>query len=523
MPKAKHCFEISWEVCNKVGGIYTVVASKARQMIKHYGDGYIAVGPYFPKKAFGTFEEILPPEAIKNVFDRLRNDGIDCHYGNWLVTGSPKVILIDFTRFTEKTNNIKKEFWDNYGLDTLGTTYYDVDEPLIWSYAAGTMIAALSEVLDGQGVAHCHEWLAGGALLRLKSTNVATVFTTHATMLGRTLVSDHVNIYDQLDTINPEAEAHRRGQGLWSKWQIEHLCANNADIFTTVSEITGIEATRLLGRKPEVLLFNGLDMAKFPTFEECSVRHKLFKSKLFEFIMYTFFPYYTFDLNNTLIFFLSGRYEFHDKGIDVFIRALGRLNDKLKDEKSNMTIVAFIFVPGNIRGIKAEMLENRTMFFDVHDFVHDDINDIANNIIRNIIGGRDVAKGALFDEDSMQEVKRKVLRFKKKGQPPVCTHDLYDENQDAILNTLINAGLDNMEDDKVKAIYYPIYLTGADGLLNVSYYESMQGGHLGVFPSIYEPWGYTPLEAAALGVPSITSDLAGFGRRSEERRVGKEC
>jgi len=514
MVDAKHCFEVSFEVCNKVGGIYTVVASKARQMIKQYGDGYITIGPYFPKKAFGVFEEKMPPDDIKKVFDTLHSEGIDCHYGTWLVTGNPKAILIDFSQFTKHTDGIKKELWDKFQLDTLGTTYYDVDEPLVWSWAAGKFIAGLAHSLEGPIVAHCHEWLTGGCLLYLKGVgaHVATVFTTHATMLGRTLASQDVKLYDILDRINPEQEARSRGQGLWAKYQMERLCAQQAHAFTTVSEITGIEAEKLLGRKPDVLLFNGLDMEKFPTFEESSVRHKLFKDKIFDYIMYHFFPYYSFDLGNTLIYFLSGRYEFHDKGIDVFIRALGKLNDKLKKDKIPKTVVVFLWVPGNIRGVKAEVLENKTYYSDIKGFIEDNVIDIEHNVIHSVLSRTPIQDSTIFSEEEQEEIKRRALRFKRKGIPPLSTHDLYDEGNDPIMRTLIDVGLDNCDDDLVKVVYYPIYLTGTDGLLNLSYYESMQGAHLGVFPSYYEPWGYTPLEAGALGVPSVTSDLAGFGR-----------
>ena len=512
--KAKHCFEVSFEVCNKVGGIYTVVASKARHMIKQYGDGYITIGPYFPKKAYGVFEEKVPPDTIKAAIEKLRSQGIDCHYGTWLVTGNPKAILIDFTRFTSQTNAIKKDLWDAFGLDTLGTTYYDVDEPLVWSTAAGKVIEELSNVIEGPIVGHFHEWLAGAGLLHLKRNRVkvGTVFTTHATMLGRTLASADIDLYNVLDTINPEEEARKRGQGLWAKYQIERLCANNADVFTTVSEITGIEAEKLLGRKPDVLVFNGLDMEKFPTFEESSVHHKLFKNKIFDFILYHFFPYYSFDLDNTLIYFLSGRYEFHDKGIDVFIQALGKLNDKLKNDKVQKTVVTFFWVPGNIRGIKPEVLENKTLYTDFKEFVRDNIDEVQHKVLHSLVANKDITKSVLFNEEALDEIRRKILRFRRKGQPSISTHDLYNEDSDQIMNALKAVGLDNAEDDRVKVVYYPIYLTGTDGLLDVSYYESMQGSHLGVFPSYYEPWGYTPLEAGALGVPSVTSDLAGFGR-----------
>ena len=511
--KAKVCCEVSWEVCNKVGGIFTVVSSKASKMVEHYHDNYFTIGPFFPSKTFGTFEEKMPPDRLRMVFDDLKHEGIECHYGTWLIKGSPNTILIDFSNFAKHKDGIKKYLWDKFQIDTLGTDYNDVDEPLIWAWAAGKLVEKISYVADGPTVGHFHEWLAGGGILYLKGNNirVSTVFTTHATMLGRTLASEG-RLYEVLDTIDADAEATKRGQGTKAKHFLEKMSAQKAEIFTTVSEITGMEADKLLGRKPDVLLPNGLDMAKYPTFEELSIRHKLMKTKIFDFLIASFFPYYSFDFDNTLVFFLAGRYEFHDKGIDLFIKALGRLNDRLKAEKSGKTIVAFFWVPGNIKGIKQSVLESKTYYRDLKESIADEIDDIEHNILHALISNAPLTQENVFAEDLREEIKRKVLRFKRKGRPPVATHDLYNDNDDAILRTFADVGLDNDADDRVKVMYYPIYLTGADGLLDITYYEAMQGSHLGVFPSYYEPWGYTPLEAGALGVPSVTTDLAGFGR-----------
>lgn len=510
--KADYLFEVSWEVCNKVGGIYTVVKSKAAQILKFYDGRYFLIGPYFPQKAFGEFTEELPPEQIKAVFDKLKNEGIICHFGKWHIDGMPNAILIDFAGFTGRKNEIKTELWNNYKIDSLTTEYFSFDEPVIWSYAAGRLIEELSNAFPGKSfVAQFHEWLSGAGLLYLKSrkAKVATVFTTHATMLGRTIASS-AELYDILDKIEPDAEAYK--YNVHAKHQTEKACAANSDVFTTVSEITAIEATRLLNKKPDVLLPNGLNLKKFPTFEEASIRHHLYKRKIKDFIMFYFFPFYTFDLDETLIYFLSGRYEFHDKGVDVFIKALGRLNKQLKDEKSGKTIVAFFWIPGNIRGIKPELLENKTFFEDVREIVHDNIEDFKEKITYALITKKACDERLLFGEELLEEVNRRLLRFPKKGNPALTTHNLYDEDKDLILNAFRQSGLNNEKDDKVKVVFYPIYLTGADGLLDLSYAESMEGSHLGVFPSFYEPWGYTPLESGALGVPSITTDLAGFGR-----------
>ncbi len=515
-PRANRCFEISWEVCNKVGGIYTVVSSKAAQMISRYGkDNYLLIGPHFPKKSWGIFEERLAPEPYKRIFEELRKEGIVCSYGTWLVKGNPNAILIDFSGFAKEANNIKRNLWDWFGIDSLGTTYFDFDEPVIWSYAVGRLLERINSVDPSiRSVAHCHEWLSGATLLYLKKNapGVGTVFTTHATMLGRALSSAGFDLYANLQKVNPEDEARRMGQSMWAKFLMERACAKQANVFTTVSEITGIEAQYLLGRKPEVLLLNGLDMDKFPTFEEASLRHRHYKSKIKEFCLSYFFPYSTFDLDNTLFYFLAGRYEFRDKGVDVYIKSLAKLNELLKGDQAKRTVVAFIFIPGNVRGTKMEVLENRSQFEDLKESVTENIETIQTRMLYGLIETKELGCSFLFEEEALEEVHRKALRMHRKGIPPISTHDLFDEDQDQIIQALRQAGLDNRPENPVKVVFYPVYLSGADNLLNTTYYESMHGCHLGIFPSLYEPWGYTPLEASALGVPSITTDLAGFGR-----------
>ena len=512
--KADIFFEVSWEVCNKVGGIFTVVASKAPQIMNHYKD-YWLVGPYFPKKAFGVFEEVVVPEHCRECFERLKQQGIEVHTGKWLVKGTPNVMLVDFTNFSAQKNDIKRKLWDDYKIDSLHTDWFDFDEPVVFATAAGKVIEEFLHMYEGKKVvAQFHEWLSAAGLLHLKSgkANVGTVFTTHATTLGRSIAAADKNLYEVLDRINPDENAKNRGASVYAKHLLEKAAAKHADVFTTVSEITGIESEKLLGRKPDVLLMNGLDMEKFPTFEEASVKHKLFKARIKQFLTYYFFPYQSFDMENTLIYFLAGRYEFTDKGVDVCIQALGKLNEKLKEEKSKKTIVCFFWIPGNIRAIKPDLLENKTYFLDLKDSIDDETDLLKTRILSLLITKGEITRETLLDAEFMQEVKPKILRLSRKGTPPVSTHDLFDEQSDAILNAFRQASLFNRTEDRVKVVFYPIYLTGADGLLDTSYYESMQGSHLGIFPSYYEPWGYTPLEAAALGVSSVTTDLSGFGR-----------
>ena len=517
-PKADFLFEASWEVCNKVGGIYTVVRSKITPTKDYYGENYFLVGPYIPENAHGEFEQKVPPDYLEGPFSNLKRMGIICHYGLWLVPGTPHTILIDFHSFFSSKNDIKKELWEGFGVDSLGTDFNDFDIPIIWSYAVGLMLKEIKEVMpEKKIVAQFHEWLAGAGLLHLKKNNIkiGTVFTTHATMLGRTLASQDVNIYSLLDQLKPEEEA--RKNGIISKFHMERECAKATDVFTTVSEITALEAEKLLGRKPDVVLANGLDMDKFATFDELMIKHRFFKNKIKEFLSYYFFPYYKFDMAETQLFFTCARYEFHTKGLDILIKALAVLNRQLKEEKSNKTIVTFFWIPGNIRGIKPEIIKDKTQYFDLKESIEENLSDIRERILNLIVTDKKITEETLFDEDVNLIINKKLKTLKKEGTPPLCTHNLFNEDQDAILNGFRQAGLLNKEEDRVKVIFYPIYLTGADSLLDTAYYESMLGSNLGIFPSYYEPWGYTPFEAAALACPSITTDLAGFGRFIEPK------
>ncbi len=514
---ADYLFEISWEVCNKVGGINTVIKTKADYVKQHYDDHYFVVGPYFPQKLSGEFIEKAPLDFLKPVFENLKKEGIVCHYGRWLIKGEPNTMLVDFSGFTYKKNDIKADFWNSYKIDSLNSEYFSYDEPMIWGYAVGKLLELISKNLSNKKiVAQFHEWLAGGALLYLKKNKVkiATVFTTHATMLGRVTAS-YKNIYAELEKMDPEKECYNFKVN--DKHQTERTCANVCEVFTTVSEITGIEAEHILKRKPDVILPNGLNLDKFPTFEEASIKHHLLKGKIKEFIMYYFFPYYTFDLDNTLIYFICGRYEFHDKGIDIFIKALSRLNERLKKEKSEKTIVAFFWIPGNVKAIRPELLESKTFYEDVKDDVGDSLEDIKERIVYSLVSGAKITGNSILHPDFLYDIKTKVMKLKRKGKPELSTHYLQDEDKDLILSSFRKYNLLNNVDDRVKVIFYPIYLTGADGLLDTNSYEGMQGSHLGVFPSFYEPWGYTPLEAAAMCVSSVTTDLAGFGRYVEKK------
>ncbi len=514
--KTECLFEVSWEVCNKVGGIYTVIKSKADSELQLHGENYFLIGPYFLNKIIGTFDEKSPPDELMEIFEDLKKEGIICHYGKWLIKGEPKVILIDFINYTYWTNNIKKEIWDSYKIDSLNTSYFDFDETIVWSYCVGKFIEKYKNKFDKKIVAHFHEYLAGTGLLYLKKNNVkvGTVFTTHATILGRTLDMNNIDIYNDIKRINPIEEAYK--YGIQAKFLLEKACAKNCGVFTSVSKITALECEHFLERYPDVILENGLNISKYPSYEEVAVKHILFRNKIKEFLSYYFLPYYTINLENTLIFFISGRYEFHNKGIDVTIEALAKLNEALKRENSEMNIVVFFWIPTDTIRIKQELIENRNYFKDVQDSIEEGLPEIKSRLIRDLITKESngdnglCSTDSLLDNTTLYELKTKILRFLKKGQPSLCTHDLNYDN-DAILSSFVKFNLLNKHDDKVRVIFYPIYLSGADALLDLNYEEAIMGSHLGIFPSYYEPWGYTPLETAALGVPAITTDVGGFG------------
>ncbi len=516
-------FEISWEVCNKVGGIFTVLSSKSRQMKEYYGENYFLVGPYIPESSKKTFKEEAIPENYKNLYNELKDKGIIFHYGTWLEEGEPKVFLVDYRNFWSQINDIKREIWENFGLDSLNSPY-DFNEPVLWSWAVGILMEGLGKIHnDKKIVLHAHEWLSGGAVLYLKKikSNIATVFTTHATTLGRTLAGHGSDLYSILKNINPRDESYKYGVN--AKHGLEKITAHTCDAFTTVSQITSLEAKYILEKEADVLLPNGLDMSKFASFEELTLRHSTYRNKLREFALYYFFPYYNIDLKNTLFFFTASRYEFHNKGLDIFIETLGKLNEKMKRDKSDKTVVTFFWVPASVNGIRQEVIEAREAFQDIKDLLDEKEGGIHENLLYAIASNNKINEKTIFENDVLLDIKKKIIQLKSKsGSAPLSTHELQNPESDPILNAFKQAGLLNKEEDRAKVIFYPIYLSGADGLSDFDYYQSIQACHLGVFPSYYEPWGYTPLETAALGVSSLTSNLSGFGRYFYEKLHDKK-
>lgn len=508
----KTIFELSWEVCNKVGGIYSVISSKACIMNKTYD--YCALGPYIRKKAEVEFSEEEPPEKFKAAIKEMEKKNIRIHYGTWLIKGEPKSLLFETEKAEINREELKKLLWEKYGIDSLFSGI-EFEEPMIFSWCVADFLKILennNKLNAEKTILHAHEWMSGFSILKIKSekSKIKTVFTTHATMLGRSISGNTKNLYETLGNFNVWEKA--KELGVIDKHTAEKAAANAADVFTTVSEITAREARIIHNRKPEVILMNGLDMDNFPSIEDTSIEHINSREAIREFLAYTFFPYYRFNLEHNLSFFLAGRYEFENKGMDIFIESLGKLNKHLKEKNEDRTITAFFFLAMPNQGVKEELLENKNHYRHIKNYVEINSKEFTRKIVNDFLGSEKISKD-VFSDEFKEEMRKDVLRFRREGYPVLCTHKLHEqEENNSIIKAFRDNGLNNSEEDKVKAILYPAYLDGNDSLLNMEFYETISGCHLGVFPSYYEPWGYTPLESASMGVPALTTDLAGFGR-----------
>ncbi len=522
LPEADVLFEVSFEICNKVGGIYTVITSKATEMKKFYKDNYFLIGPYLKNNQDIDFIEKEVPDKFKNIVQKLNEKNIQCHYGVWKLKTEQEVILIDYKGLVNDQDQYKKLYWDKFKVDSLFAKW-DFIEPLLWSTACGMFIEEYkNEFNNKKVVGHFHEWISGFGALWLKSqgSKVGTVFTTHATMLGRSIAGSGQNLYDIINYVNPFDEARRLN--VMDKFTAEKACSHFSDVFTTVSEITNIEAKKLLGKEADFLVLNGINNDEFPSFEKTSITHTKTRDKLRDFLISYFNPYYDMDFDHNLIYFAVGRYEFRNKGLDVFIKSLGKLDKQLRNDNSERTVTAILWIPGNPNGIKKEVLENKLYYERIKSHLNSDIDNIKKKIIKGIISQKEIKPTEIFTEEFLLHNKQNMEHFKRDGNAPLSTHNLNHEENDQILNELKNNNLINSKDNKVKVILYPIYLTGADGLMDVTYYEALCGSHLGVLGSYYEPWGYTPVECAIMGTPAITTNLAGFGRFIKDKTTNNQ-
>jgi glycogen(starch) synthase len=316
--------------------------------------------------------------------------------------------------------------------------------------------------------------------------------------------------YDHVPFVDWVKDARRFN--IEAQARIERAAAHGAHAFTTLSDITAFECEHLLGRKPDLLLPNGLNIERFVALHEFQNLHRVYKEKISQFVMGHFFPSYRFDLDNTLYFFNSGRYEYRNKGFDLTIEALSRLNWRLKREGGgDRTIVFFLITKRPFRSINADVLRNRALMEEIRHNCAAIKEQVGERLFYASAEGRFPPLDELVDDYWRLRLRRIRHEWKTERLPSLCTHDLHDEGQDEVLNQLRAANLWNRPDDPIKIVYHPDFIAPTDPLFGMDYDQFVRGCHLGIFPSAYEPWGYTPLECMARGIPAVTSDCSGFG------------
>jgi glycosyltransferase involved in cell wall biosynthesis len=464
-----YIFESSWEVCNKVGGIYTVLSTRAKTLQETFKDRILFIGPDFWKGTDNENDALVHESPYfkedKSLFAdwqwEAKEQGILVRVGRWTIPEEPIAILVDFKPFFEKKNEIYTWLWNHFQVDSLHA-YGDYDEASMFSYAAALVVESFyHHYLDEtkKVIYHANEWMCGLGALYINEhlPQVGTIFTTHATSIGRSIAGNQKPLYDYLFAYNGDQMADELN--MQSKHSIEKQTAHHVDCFTTVSDITARECVELLDKPVDVVLPNGFDNSFVPNSQAFTHKRKLARRKMLEVAKALLGE----DMDDdTLIVSTSGRYEFRNKGIDVFVEAMNRL---LRDRDLKKKVLAFIVVPGWV-GEPRQDLKERLQ--SKNDF------------------------------DTPLEV-------------PQITHWLHNMGHDNVLNMMKFYDMHNRHEDKVKVIFLPCYLDGKDGILDLSYYDVVLGNDLCIYPSYYEPWGYTPLEAVAFKVPCITTDLAGFG------------
>ena len=454
-------FESSWEVCNKVGGIYTVLSTRAKTLQDKLKDHIMFIGPdVWKEKENPLFEE--DASLLKSWRDTAENENLHVRIGRWNVPGHPIAVLVDFQPYFAIKNDIYTRLWEDYGVDSLHA-YGDYDEASMFSYAAGLVVESYyNHVLKGQCehvVYQAHEWMTGlGALYIQKHVpEVATIFTTHATTIGRSIAGNHKPLYEYLFAYNGNQMAQELN--VQSKHSIERETAHHVDCFTTVSEVTNRECAELLDKPADVVLMNGFEKDFVPSKAQFARKRREARRKLREVagaLLGTEFD------DDVMIISTSGRYEFRNKGIDLYMEAMNR---SLRNKDLTRKVLAFVQVPGWVCCPREDLKER-------------------------------LASGKACDTP---------LEW------PLLTHWLHEMSHDQVIDYMKRYNMWNLPDDKVKVIFVPCYLDGADGIFNMHYYDLLSGMDLTVYASYYEPWGYTPLESVAFHVPCITTNLSGFG------------
>jgi glycogen(starch) synthase len=504
-------FEVSWEVCCRSGGIYTVLRSKAPATVQAWSDSYWLIGPYREHSARIEFEPQRAEGVVADTLAELRERGLEAHCGRWLVTGRPRVVLLDLDSIAGHLSEMKYFLWKDLGIGTPPDDE-ETDGIVLFGYAVADFLQTVHRRLNGfPMLTQLHEWQGGLALPLLKHRQIEfpTIFTTHATLVGRSLCAANTDLYNGLSQVDADRVASEHG--ILHRFLIERAAALAADTFTTVSEITAEEAKQFFGREPDVVLPNGLNVERAAAPHEFQNLHQQCKEQIHDFVRGHFFPSYTFDLSNTLYVFTAGRYEYRNKGIDVFIEALHELNRRLKARSEGITVVAFIIAPAASRGLNVEALNRQAMFNELRHTCEEIKDDMGRTLFETVAAGRLPTTEDLLDEYARVRLKRMMHAWLQGAQPTIVTYDLEDDVNDPVLSHLRRRNLLNSPDDPVKVIFHPQFLSSTSPILGMEYDEFVRGCNLGVFPSYYEPWGYTPLECIVRGVPAVTSDLSGFG------------
>ncbi|MFT6053962.1 MAG: glycogen(starch) synthase [Roseivirga sp.] len=513
--------ECSWEVCNQLGGIYTVIRSKLPATLEKWSNNYCLVGPLVNEAIDVEFEDITEVDsAIGKTVSHMRDMGYEIRYGTWLVSGRPKVVLLNPDNVFNKLDAIKQRYFKNFNVPAgKDDSLYDVS--LQWCDTVYSFMKILREKEPKKGIIfHGHEWMTCGTILDLKKNaiNVKTVFTTHATRLGRVLATNIDEFYSQMSSIDDEAMA--KMFGISGIHKLEKEGAKTTDIFTTVSQITAEECEHLLGTKPHHVTPNGLNLDRYSAQHKVHIRHDKFKEKINDFIMGHFFHSQPFNLNKTLYFFTSGRYEHQNKGFDITIKALAQLNEWLKKEKIDVTVVMFFITKADVYSINPDVLHSRALLEEIRKNCGAIEKEISEKLFINAassIGDHRLPPLNDFVDDYWRlRYRRAVQSWKTDRWPYIVTHNLVNDIDDPILKDLRASKLFNSPLDKVKIVYHPEFISSTNPLFALEYSQFVRGCHMGIFPSYYEPWGYTPLECIARGVPTITSDLSGFGSYIEE-------
>ena len=464
-----YVFESSWEVCNKVGGIYTVLSTRARTMCEKLGDHVVFIGPdCWQSHESPYFKE--DENLLASWHKQAEKDGLRFRAGRWLVPGNPIALLVDYNSLRPRIDEAKGKLWEWFGVDSLHA-YGDYDDSLLFAWAAGRVAESfVKHNLKAQDnvIFQGHEWQSGAAVLYLRHEcpQVATVFTTHATCIGRSIAGNGKPLYDYFEGYHGDQMAAELN--MQSKHSMEKQAAHHCDCFTTVSDITARECTQLLDKTPDVVLPNGFDNDFVPRGAAYTRKRKAARQMFLRVANALTGS----DMQDALIVTTSGRYEFRNKGIDLFIQAVSELRN---DASLTKPVLAFIEVPG-------------------------------------------------WEQGPRKDLSDRLLSVIQQATPlpnPRLTHNLHNLNDDKVMGMMNALGIQNNPSDMVKLFFVPTYLTGDDGIFNMPYYDLMTGNDLCVYPSYYEPWGYTPLEAAAFSVPCVTTDLAGFGIWANSMKAGE--